>query len=400
MKTLLIALFAGLALAAMIFPAWALRHLRGGRRSRQADNIAAFRSRKAELEADLAAGRINQEAFEQLENDAAAELLMDAQSEEGTLQPGGRWMSVAAIIVVPIVGVGLYLASGGLPPMSHAEQMAGLVQQLESRVSTRPDDLDARRMLGRVYMGTERYQQAAQMYRQINEHTGNSDADALIAEGEALGMSRNQDWLGRPAALFDAALDIEPNHTRGLWYGSLAAAQDGKHDIALLRLQRLDRQPLEDPLASAVRNAVIALGGVPADVSAPAETEAPEAARPDAPEAGTRIDLNIELSPALHGDVPGRFTLFVFAKHVSGPPMPLAAKRLESPAFPLSITLTSEDAMMPGMSLDNADQWAISARISRAGDARASSGDLQGGLVLSRDALDGRHTVIIDEQVP
>lgn len=400
MKTLLIALFAGLALAAMIFPAWALRHLRGGRRSRQADNVAAFRGRKAELEADLAAGRIDQDAFDQLENDAAAELLRDAQSEEGTLQPGGRWMTVAAMIVVPVVGAGLYLASGGLPPMSHAEQMAGLVNQLESRVAARPDDLDALRMLGRVYMGTERYQQAAQMYRRINEQTDSRDVDALVAEGEALGMARNQDWLGRPAALFDAALEVQPNHTRGLWYGSLAAAQDGKHDIALLRLQRLDRQPLDDPLASAVRNAVIALGGVPADVSASAEPEESKTTTPDVQEAGTRIDLNIELSPELRDDVPEQFTLFVFAKHVSGPPMPLAAKRLETPAFPLSVTLTSQDAMMPGMSLDSADRWSISARISRAGDARASSGDLQGGLVLSRDALDGRHTVIIDEQVP
>lgn len=398
MKALLIAIFIGLALVAMLFPAFSLRRLRSGRRSRQADNVAAFRSRKAELDTDLTAGRIDAATFEQLETDAATELLRDAQAEEGTAQPGGRWMAAVAILVVPLVAAGLYLASGGLPPMSHAEQMSGLVEQLESRVSASPDDLDARRMLARVYMGTERYQPAAKLYREINEQTDGSNVEALVAEGEALGMARGQDWLGRPAALFDTALQIDPNNTRGLWYGSLAAAQDGKQDIALLRLQRLDRQELDEPLAGAVRRAVIALGGVPADAS---ETAPPAAAPADTPaEAGTQLSLTVQLAPKFEDAVPDRFTLFVFAKQVAGPPMPLAAKRLDSPRFPLAVTLSSQDAMMQGLSLDSADRWSVSARISRAGEARASSGDLQGQIELTRDDTGQTHMIVIDERVP
>ncbi|MEN8819636.1 MAG: c-type cytochrome biogenesis protein CcmI [Abyssibacter sp.] len=389
MKTTLIVAFVLSTLVAMLFPALALRRPGAGRRSRQQDNVEAFRSRKAELEADLAAGRLTQTDYEQLEADAAAELLQDAQAEEGTARPGGRWMALVAIGVVPVVAVGLYVAGGGLPPTSHAEQMQGLVAQLEQRVQAVPEDQEARRMLARVYMGSERYQQAAQLYRQINEQTGSEDASALVAEGEALGMARGQDWLGRPAALFDAALALEPNNIRALWYGSLAAAQGGETNKALLRLQRLDRQPLDDPLRSAVRRAVVAMGGVPADT---ATTDQPAGQ-------GTQIRVLIEVSDALAAALPDEFALFVFAKQVDGPPMPLAAQRLGTTAFPRVVTLTQDNAMVEGLTLDSADVWEVSARISQAGEARATAGDLQGSIRVERDELDGVQRLVINERV-
>lgn len=389
MKTTLIVAFVLSTLVAMLFPALALRRPGAGRRSRQQDNVEAFRSRKAELEADLAAGRLTRTDYEQLEADAAAELLQDAQAEEGTARPGGRWMALVAIGVVPVVAVGLYVAGGGLPPISHAEQMQGLVAQLEQRVQAVPEDQEARRMLARVYMGSERYQQAAQLYRQINEQTGSEDASVLVAEGEALGMARGQDWLGRPAALFDAALALEPNNIRALWYGSLAAAQGGETNKALLRLQRLDRQPLDDPLRSAVRRAVVAMGGVPADT---ATTDQPAGQ-------GTQIRVRIEVSDALAAALPDEFALFVFAKQVDGPPMPLAAQRLGTTAFPRVVTLTQDNAMVEGLTLDSADVWEVSARISQAGEARATAGDLQGSIRVERDELDGVQRLVIDERV-
>ncbi len=390
MKTTLIVAFVLLTVVAMLFPALALRRPGAGRRSRQQDNVDAFRSRKAELEADLAAGRLTETDFEQLEADAAAELLQDAQAEEGTARPGGRWMSVVAIAVVPVVAAGLYLAGGGLPPTTHAEQMQGLVAQLEQRVQAAPEDQEARRMLARVYMGSERYQQAAQLYRQINEQTGGRDVATLVAEGEALGMARGQDWLGRPATLFDAALALEPNNIRGLWYGSLAAAQAGDTNKALLRLQRLDRQPLEEPLQSAVRRAVVAMGGVPADA---------EAATAQAGEQGTVIQVEIALSDALAAQLPDEFALFVFAKQIDGPPMPLAAQRLGTTTFPRVVTLSRDNAMVDGLTLDTADVWEVSARISQAGEARASVGDLQGSIRVERDDLGTVQRLIIDERV-
>ena len=116
--------------------------------------------------------------------------------------------------------------------------------------------------------------------------------------------------------------------------------------------------------------------------------------------AGTQLSLTVQLAPKFEDAVPDRFTLFVFAKQVAGPPMPLAAKRLDSPRFPLAVTLSSQDAMMQGLSLDSADRWSISARISRAGEARASSGDLQGQIELTRDDTGQTHMIVIDERVP
>jgi cytochrome c-type biogenesis protein CcmH len=69
--------------------------------------------------------------------------------------------------------------------------------------------------------------------------------------------------------------------------------------------------------------------------------------------------------------------LFVFAKAVDGPPMPLAIARLTAAQLPTSVTLTDAMSMMPNMTLSKFPQIILGARISKSGNAIAQSGDFQ-----------------------
>jgi len=80
-----------------------------------------------------------------------------------------------------------------------------------------------------------------------------------------------------------------------------------------------------------------------------------------------RVDLSAEVkAKALPTD-----SVFIFARAVSGPPAPLAAKRVTVAELPVTVELGDADAMMPQLKLSNFPEVQLVARISRAGQPTA-----------------------------
>src|SRR5690606_39535661 len=77
----------------------------------------------------------------------------------------------------------------------------------------------------------------------------------------------------------------------------------------------------------------------------------------------------VALDPSLVDDVKPDDALFIFARAVSGPPMPLAVKRLTVAQLPTTVSLSDADAMTPQLRLSNFENVRLFARISRSGDA-------------------------------
>ena len=92
--------------------------------------------------------------------------------------------------------------------------------------------------------------------------------------------------------------------------------------------------------------------------------------------------------------------VFVFAKALNGPPMPLAAARHQVKDLPLEVTLDDASAMTPEMKLSNYAEIKVGARISLSGNAVAQSGDLAGEVSPVVVAAGELIEVVIDSVVP
>jgi len=96
---------------------------------------------------------------------------------------------------------------------------------------------------------------------------------------------------------------------------------------------------------------------------------------------------------------PRQALLFLVARRGEAGGPPLAVVRRSVHSWPVSITMTDADAMVPGSSLAGAGTLDLVARISRSGQPTANSGDLYGEL--SYDfAATAPMSLIIDRIVP
>jgi cytochrome c-type biogenesis protein CcmH len=83
--------------------------------------------------------------------------------------------------------------------------------------------------------------------------------------------------------------------------------------------------------------------------------------------------------------------VFIYAKAASGPPMPLAVKRLTVKDLPVTVELSDADAMIPSMMLSSFEDIIIGARVSKSGNPMAQPGDLyiETGPIDRSDITDG-----------
>ena len=84
----------------------------------------------------------------------------------------------------------------------------------------------------------------------------------------------------------------------------------------------------------------------------------------------------VRLAPQFKDQVKPSDLVFIYAKASSGPPMPLAAKRLRVADLPVQVSLSDDDAMMPQMRMSGFEQIIVGARVSKTGNPIAEAGDL------------------------
>lgn len=85
--------------------------------------------------------------------------------------------------------------------------------------------------------------------------------------------------------------------------------------------------------------------------------------------AGAQIVGKLRLAPESRAIVEPTDTVFIFAKAVDGPPMPVAVMQRPAADLPLDFQLNDSQAMSPDTRLSNFDRVVVTARISRSGVA-------------------------------
>jgi cytochrome c-type biogenesis protein CcmH len=368
------AALAALALAMLLRPL--LARPRAGAVSRRAANIAIYRDQARELEADLAAGTLARADYERARAELEARVLEDAESREGAAVPaprgGGRAAGVVLAALVPLAALVVYFAVGtpaalapqAMPGSVTAEQIEAMVEGLAARLRENPDDVDGWKMLGRSYAAMGRFGESVDAYAKAALRAPR-DAQLLADFADALAMSRGQSLQGEPERLVLRALEIEPGNLKALALAGTAAFERGDHARAAELWERmLTLVPPDSEDARIVRENV-----------AEARSRAGGGAAA-APRTGLRGTVRI--APELKGRYGPEDPVFIYARAVDGPAMPLAILRRKAGELPLEYALDDSMAMAPGLALSSFPRIVVTARIARTGEARPQPGDLQG----------------------
>jgi len=418
----LAALLLAVTLALLLRPLLRAREVAAGPDA-DAAAISVYRDQKLALDAECADGVITA-----AERDAAVTELARRLSDEvatvrsaQTDQRGQRraWFAAAAqLLLIPSAAVVLYMRLGnpaagepahaaaidGRNPHEIADtQIVAMVDSLAQRLKARPDDADGWALLARSYQALGRFPEAADAYAHADALI--PDNAALLADyADVLAMAQGRKLAGKPAALAQRALAIDPNHRKALALAATAALEARDLDGALAYWRRLLAQ---FPQASDDAKQVTAIiaeiesaqregKGVPvAGDSAPRR----EARALVTPPAAATIAGRVDISPALATKVALTDTVFIFARAVDGPRVPLAVLRIAAKDLPKEFTLDDSMGMAPGAKLSGAAAVIVEARISRSGNALPQSGDFSGRSAPIKPGAAGVK-VVIDQVVP
>ena len=406
-------------------------------------NLAVFRQQVQELEADLAADKLDQQQYNAARRDLERELLYDVTGKgTGVDSSGGRWAAALLAIAVPAAAVSLYLylgnssiiptleaiASGQAPathpgPGGEMPPLEVMVQRLADKMEQNPANLEGWMMLGRTYFAVGQPQRALDALEKAYGLEP-ENPDVLVAYAEAVAASQDSELAGRPAELIQAALKVDPKHSSARWleglvsfqaaeyaqaaeqWGALVATFDPEdEEAAELRRYvaeartRAGMEPEPVPKAASPETDASQVAEVIGEASA--DTAAPDqqaATKPAA--AGTSVTVEVSLAEPLWPQADVKDSIFIYAKAVSGPPMPLAAHRARVEDLPLTVTLDDSMAMIPAMKLSGFPEVTVGARISKSGQAIPQSGDLEGEVSPVKPGQDAAVKIVIHQARP
>ncbi len=360
-------------------------------------NIRIAKERMAELKQDLENDRISQDVFdkaiEELEKNLALDLSISEQkkSSQNTARPS-KMTAIFLIAIVPIAAVLIYLQLGNYQsieagsgrladkkigaPGGPQMTMEEAVNKLRARLEAQPENPQGWFMLARSYAALERYGEAADAYKKTIELAG-EDADLLLRYADTMIMRDGGQFTPEAVELIHKSLSLDPEHPQALWLAGTAASLNGDIKQALSYWYKLDPMlnqniGAQTELRGMIKKAEQKLNG---DEVAELKKQIKPAQKASA---GASIQVSVSLDDALKDKVSPTDTVFIFAKALQGPPMPLAAVKQTVAALPLQLTLSDAMAMMPNMKLSSFKQVKISAVISKSGRPGLSPGDFYG----------------------
>jgi cytochrome c-type biogenesis protein CcmH len=356
------------ALGFLLIPVLRGRRLQS-EEDRTALNVALYQERVAELQGQQEEGVLSGAQMDTGRAEAARELLSDTEGAgPERVSRLGKPLPLLAALLVPVLGFALYMHFGASdkveltrefsqPPGSLVE----MTSRLERAVKAQPDSAEGIYFLARTYMAQDRPADAAAMFERAANLAGRQP-ELLGQWAQALYFAGNKHWSPQIQALSDEALKLDPKEVTSLGLKGIAAFEGQRYQEAVDYWKRLLAVlPADDPSRSALE------GGIARAADKVIESGGKLTETPAVAVKSAMLKVRVTLSEALKARVLPTDTVFVFARAVSGPPAPLAVKRVTVADLPVDVQLTDADAMMPQLKLSNFPEVQLVARVSRAG---------------------------------
>jgi cytochrome c-type biogenesis protein CcmH len=325
------------------------------------------------------------------------------------LQGDSRWKASGLILllVLPalvywqyqLVGSPRALESNNIAATpSQDASLEDLVLTLQQKLTESAADLEGWVLLGRSYKTLQDYPAALKALETANRLVPNEPVVLVELVEAQLFASGNPQITAEMVQILQQAVALQPDLQKGWWLLGLAAAQQGDDAQAIAYWQKLLQGMEPGSSVAQTVQAQIAEAQARMQSSVPTGTgrEEPQAAWQSAT---VRVELD-ESANATLGQMPSTAALFLIARvpgESAGPP--LAVKRINQPSFPMEISLTDADSMLPQRPVSGFTTLQLQARLSITGEALASSGDWQSqAAILSKEQQEDLN-LLINQQV-
>ena len=386
--------------------------------------LAVYRQQFAELEQDCKDGVLNDELYQQARRELERRLLDETGSAD-TAPTAMRWQVssrlVAAVlaIIIPTASGALYWQLGNPLAITHpssssptaqggsdfdhqtSEGLDALSERLKKKLEQNPNDGAGWALLARSYAEIGRHAEAVLFYEKAMKLIPD-DPQMLADYADALAMLQGRKLEGRPEALIQQALKIDPNHVKALMLAGTVAFDRKEFWKAAQYWERASANlppdaegEVRQELLSGIAEAKELAGGKPPMVKAAGGAAQSTKLGSQA----VAISGTVSVSPSLAGKGAPTDTLFVFAREVNGPSMPVSIVRATKQDLPFAFRLDDSTSPMPSRKLSDVGSVVIVARLSKSGQAMPQSGDLEGMSQPVKSGADGI-TIVIDRERP
>lgn len=361
-------------------------------------NSLVYRDRLQELESDLRDGRVDADEFAQLKNELELTLLDDvalSQKDQAHRSLAGKWLVWPLLVIIPLAAFGLYWKEGYRPEirdwMSSQQRMerilplvmAGdfgaleregvqlpeLVRALQTRLQKNPGDARGWYLLGVSYMQVRMPQQAETAFSRALNLDGNN-VDYLLGYTQASVALNNGEISPEIRNTLMRIIQQQPDNPKPYMTLGMAAFQSGNFADAISIWQGYMQRENADPGAVQLLQRSIEVAQKQLQ-QAPAIAEG--SATPDT--GGPSLQVTVNVTDEVRAQLSANDILFVYARAVKGPPMPLAVVRQAVGNWPVVAELSDANAMTPQATLSKFDEVIVQARISPSGNAIPQSGD-------------------------
>lgn len=344
--------------------------------SLDSSNLDLLRDALSTLEKELAQGIIDEAQYQASKTDIERRALIEHQqaTNKNSNNVLTSKLAISIALLLPIGILAIYLWVGTPKALLQGDQIANgqptpaqieaMVDKLAARMKENSTDVQGWLMLGRSYAALNRLPAAKDAFaKAIALDPKNADAMADLAD---LIAYMQQSAEGEPKKLIEQALAIDPKNVKALALAGSTAYENKNYLKAIDYWQRALK--LTDPQSEFANGLSLSI------------SNAQEKAGIKKPSLGASISGSLQISPALASQVKPDDTVFIYARAIDGPRMPVAILKIKANQLPYNFVLDDKLAMAPELSISKFNAVTIIARVSKSGEATPKPGDLTGQL--------------------
>ncbi len=303
------------------------------------------------------------------------------------------------------------LASGNANNLTQ-QDIASLALAIRQRLREEPEDDTGWMYFGRLMLSIGQEVQAIEAIdKAVSLAPSNSAnritlAQALMTTGDVNNLERAQ------SILLGLLNDNPANDNLALMMAVVSAQLGDLENTQRFYKQVEGKLPADSDMAQRLVARIKELQGNTSEMAALQNTaaeitdtsiaqDASSEAKNTNSEAQTGFNITVNLSDDASIEAPKDGFLIVFAQDAnSDNKMPAAVVKLPIDDFPVSVTLTTENAMMPQFTLATLSDVVVTARLSKDGNVAVSKGEWQGSVSASVTANEiSSLSVIIDKEL-